>query len=157
MSSESSRELHHCARAVQQKTSRAMHRLLLLVLVTNCCAQALTHEKVEALRTQIAANFFVPDPLPALDAQTHRQFEPAPGVSAEAVSYTTQFGMRVPAILYLPKPLPAEKIPAFIVVNGHGGDKYAWYSFYTGVLFARGGAAVLTYDQAGEGERNTQR
>ncbi len=39
-------------------------------------------------------------------------------------------------------------------MNGHGNDKYSWYSFYTGILFARGGAAVLTYDQIGEGERN---
>jgi hypothetical protein len=65
--------------------------------------------------------------------------------------------MRVPAILYLPDPLPrtkSGKIPAFIVVNGHGGDKYCWYSWYTGILYARGGMAVLTYDQAGEGERN---
>jgi dienelactone hydrolase len=63
----------------------------------------------------------------------------------------------VPAILYLPDPLPktpSGKLPAFIVVNGHGGDKYAWYSWYAGILFARGGAVVLTYDQAGEGERN---
>ncbi len=73
------------------------------------------------------------------------------------MSYTTQFGLRVPVILYLPDPLPqttSGKIPAFIVVNGHGGDKYCWYSWYTGILFARGGVAVLTYDQAGEGERN---
>ncbi len=41
-----------------------------------------------------------------------------------------------------------------IVVNGHGGDKYSWYSFYTGILYARAGAAVLTYDPIGEGERN---
>jgi dienelactone hydrolase len=108
-------------------------------------------------RKLICDNFFVPDPLPALGARTHRRFSPAPGVRAEAVSYTTQFGVRVPAILYLPDPLPktaSGRIPAFIVVNGHGGDKYCWYSWYTGILFARGGAAVLTYDQAGEGERN---
>ena len=113
--------------------------------------------KAEQLRKQICDNFFVPDRLPALDAQTHRRFTPAPGVKAEGVTYTTQLGVRVPAILYLPDPPPKTangKIPAFIVVNGHGGDKYCWYSWYTGILFARGGCAVLTYDQAGEGERN---
>jgi dienelactone hydrolase len=119
----------------------------------------LTAARVQEPRKQIGDNFFVPDPLPALDALTHRRFNPAPGVRAEAVSYTTQFGMRVPAILYLPDPMPkvgtpSGKIPAFIVVNGHGGDKYCWYSWYSGILFARGGAAVLTYDQIGEGERN---
>ena len=105
-------------------------------------------------RKQICDNFFVPEPLPALDATTYRRFAPAPGVRAEGVTYRTQFGLPVPAILYLPDPLPAGKIPAFVVVNGHGGDKYSWYSWYTGILFARGGAAVLTYDQIGEGERN---
>jgi dienelactone hydrolase len=114
----------------------------------------------ETLRKQILANFFVPQPLPALNAHSHRRFKPAPGVTAEAVTYATQFGMRVPAILYLPDPPPrtdSGKIPGFIVVNGHGGDKYSWYSFYTGILYARAGAAVLTYDQAGEGERNADR
>ena len=65
--------------------------------------------------------------------------------------------MRVPAVLYLPRPLPPSKIPALIVVNGHGGDKYSWYAFYAGVLYARAGAAVLTYDPTGEGERNGER
>jgi dienelactone hydrolase len=119
--------------------------------------EALSPERVTALRTQIRANFFVPDPLPALDAKTHRRFTPAPGVKAEAVTYATEFGTRVPAILYLPDPLPAGKIPGFVVVTGHGGDKYSWYSWYAGIAFARGGMAVLTYDQAGEGERSGTR
>ncbi|MDQ3624913.1 MAG: hypothetical protein M3463_20940 [Verrucomicrobiota bacterium] len=108
----------------------------------------LTAGQERAWRTQIRANFFIDDPLPALQAETHRRFEPAPGVVAEAVTYTSQFGMRVPAILYLPQPLPkGGRIPGFIVVNGHGGDKYSWYAFYAGVLYARGGAAVLTFDR----------
>lgn len=120
-------------------------------------AQPLTAARVDELRAEIRKNFFVPDPLPALDAQVHRTFSPAPGVRAEAVTYATELGTRVPAILYLPDPLPTRKIPAFIVVNGHGGDKYTWYSYYTGVDFAQGGMAVLTYDQAGEGERSATR
>lgn len=127
-------------------------------MVSRVTADPLTPHKVEELRDHIRRNFFVPDPLPALEAKTHRTFSPAPGVKAEAVTYATEFGTRVPAILYLPDPLPAEKkIPAFIVVNGHGADKYAWYSYYTGVDFAQGGMAVLTYDQAGEGERSATR
>src|SRR2546430_2596597 len=118
----------------------------------------LTSTKVAELRTQICANFFMPDPLPPLDAKTHRRFSPAPGVIAEAVTYATEFGTRVTAIVYWPDPLPKKvKIPAFIVINGHGGDKYAWYSYYTGVTYARAGAAVLPYDQAGEGERSATR
>jgi dienelactone hydrolase len=108
-------------------------------------------------RSTIRGALLIPDPLPPLSPRTHGRFQPAPGVTAERVTYGTQFGMRVPAILYLPRPLPASKIPAFIVVNGHGGDKYSWYAFYSGVLYARAGAAVLTYDPTGEGERNGER
>ena len=108
-------------------------------------------------RAQIRRMLFVPETLPSLDAQTHSRFVPTPGVVAERVSYGTQFGMRVPAVLYLPDPIPETQIPALIVVNGHGGDKYSWYAFYSGVLYARAGAAVLTYDPTGEGERNRER
>src|SRR5262245_3319715 len=107
-------------------------------------------------RSQIRSTLFVPDPLPPFATQTHGHFEPAPGVVAERVTYQTQFGLRVPAILYLPKHQTG-KLPALIVVNGHGGDKYSWYAFYSGILYARAGAAVLTYDPIGEGERNIDR
>lgn len=177
-------------------------------------------------RSQIRRALFIPDPLPPLEARTHGQFEPEPGIIAERVSYATQFGLRIPAILYRPnvrrtafrrnsrqpashasqslagargagvffgpsdvlfastasfglgkthdpfaqvaslaEPLaiaPPEggttnKIPALVVVNGHGGDKFSWYAFYTGILYARAGAAVLTYDPVGEGERHRER
>lgn len=117
----------------------------------------LTPSQEEALRERIRATLFVPDPLPQLNPETHGSFEPTPGVTARRVTYGTQFGMRVPAILYLPKPVPRRKIPGLIVVNGHGGDKYSWYAFYAGILYARAGAAVLTYDPVGEGERNINR
>lgn len=110
-------------------------------------------------RAQIRAAWFVPDPLPKLAAETHGTFTPADGVIAERVTYATQFGLRVPAIVYRPaSAAPAgRKAPALIIVNGHGGDKYSWYAFYSGILYARAGAVVLTYDPAGEGERNIQR
>jgi dienelactone hydrolase len=107
-------------------------------------------------RSQIRNALFIPDPLPPLAAETHGRFRPAAGVMAERVTYASQFGLRVPAILYLPEPR-REKVPALIVVNGHGGDKYSWYAFYAGILYARGGAAVLTYDPIGEGERHRER
>src|SRR5262245_13973955 len=111
------------------------------------------HEKQ---RSQIRSALFIPDPLPAPEAKTHGHFEPEPGVIAERVTYATQFGLRVPAILYLPKERQ-RKIPALVVVNGHGGDKYSWYAFYSGILYARAGAAVMTYDPIGEGERHRDR
>jgi len=134
----------------------SMRLAAMAALGTSVAVAGLTAEKEQDWRRQIKATLFVPDPLPALAPQTHGRFEPAPGVIAERVTYGTQFGMRVPAVLYLPKSRSG-KVPAFIVVNGHGGDKYSWYAFYSGILYARAGAAVLTYDPAGEGERNIDR
>jgi dienelactone hydrolase len=133
-------------------------RIFVFLFVLMCpLAAAPDGERDSRWRATIREALFVPNPLPALAPQTHGSFEPAPGVIAERVTYGTQFGMRVPAILYLPTPLPASKIPALVIVNGHGGDKYSWYAFYSGILYARGGAAVLTYDPTGEGERNGDR
>jgi predicted esterase len=117
-------------------------------------AQNITASEEQELRHQIRSALYVPDQLPALNAEVHGRFEPMPGVIAERITYSTLLGLKVPAILYLPNPRPAGKIPALIVVNGHGGDKYAWYAFYSGMMYAKGGAAVLTYDPIGEGERN---
>ena len=109
------------------------------------------------LRRRIESTLLVPDPPPLLAPEFYGSFEPAPGVVAERISYGTEFGMRIPAILYRPAKKTARKAPAIIVVNGHGGDKYAWYSFYSGILYAKAGAVVLTYDPIGEGERNAGR
>ena len=119
-------------------------------------ALALSAPPYEAWRKQILEILHVPRPLPALDVQQHGQFQAEPGVVVERVSYSTQLGMRVPAIVYRPQRAEGRK-PAFIVVNGHGGDKYAWYANYSGIAYARLGFVVLTYDPAGEGERNSER
>jgi dienelactone hydrolase len=108
-------------------------------------------------RAQIRAALLVPEKLPALAVQQYGQVEVAPGVVAERVSYATDYRLRVPAMVYRPARRPAGKMPGLIVVNGHGGDKYSWYAFYSGILYARMGAVVLTYDPIGEGERNAQR
>jgi dienelactone hydrolase len=115
-----------------------------------------SEEQLKSWRAQIRSTLFVPDPLPPLEPETHGRFRPAPGVVAERVSYGTQFGLRVPAIVYLPEERRG-RVPALVVVNGHGGDKFTWYSYYTGILYAKAGAAVLTYDPIGEGERHSQR
>src|SRR5437868_1422649 len=119
-------------------------------------AHPLAAEQQGQWRAAIRSALFVPDPLPPLKAQSHGTFEPTADVIAERITYQTQFGLRVPAILYRPKS-HSGKLPALIVVNGHGGDKYSWYAFYSGIMYARGGAAVLTYDPVGEGERNSER
>lgn len=115
-----------------------------------------TPHQLEKWRSRILKTLLVTEPLPSLHPEAHGEFSPCPGVKVERVSYGTQFGLRIPAILYLPDP-PLRDIPGLVVVNGHGGDKYAWYSFYSGVLYARAGIAVLTYDPIGEGERNINR
>src|SRR5436305_1549030 len=110
-----------------------------------------------ATRTEIRAALFVPATLPTLQSENYGESEIAPGVIAERVSYATGYGLRVPAIVYRPAVKPASRMPGLVVVNGHGGDKYSWYAFYAGILYARAGAMVVTYDPIGEGERNAQR
>jgi dienelactone hydrolase len=143
----------------EQTTSPASARRLTLVclLLAACPYLIRAEQRPEVLRRRIAETLFVPDPLPALAPIHSGSFEPAHGVVAERISYGTQFGMRVPAILYRPARLARAKAPALVIVNGHGGDKFAWYSFYTGILYAEAGAFVLTYDPIGEGERNGER
>ena len=108
-----------------------------------------------ALRDKIQRTFHVPNPLPSLAIQTRGTLEIEKGVVADRITYNTQLNMRVPAIVYHPSDTRTKR-PAIIIVNGHGGDKYTWYAFYAGILYARAGAVVLTYDPIGEGERNIQ-
>jgi len=117
-------------------------------------------DRDEAWRKEIRKQLFVPDSLPTLNARVHSTFSPMPGVLADRVTYDTADGMMVTAIVYRPDPKSTHatgKLPGIVVVNGHGGDKFSWYAFYSGLLYARAGAVVVTYDPIGEGERNSQR
>jgi hypothetical protein len=107
-------------------------------------------------RREIRHQLFVPDVLPPLVAKIWSSFSPVEGVVAERVTYQTADGMIVPAIVYRPQHQRG-KIPGIVVVNGHGGDKFSWYAFWSGMMFARAGAMVVTYDPIGEGERNIDR
>lgn len=111
-------------------------------------------------RAEIRKQLFIPAQAPNLDIHIWSSFSPMPGVIADRVTYNTEYGMRVPAIVYRPDPKMFRwkgKLPGVVVVNGHGGDKFSWYAFYSGLLFARAGAVVVTYDPIGEGERNADR
>ena len=140
-----------------------MRKFIIILFSVQLCipaflsAQSMPSIEGQNLRQQIREALFVPDPLPALNAEVHDKFEPLPGVIAERITYNSLYGLKVPAILYLPNPRPEGKIPALVIVNGHGGDKYSWYSYYSGILYAKAGATVLTYDPVGEGERNINR
>ena len=136
-----------------------MRALVLLVSLVPLVAQIsspgrpISAAQIAAWRSRIRSTLFANPPPPTLKPEFHGRFEPEPDVIAERVTFGTQFGMKVPAILYLPKKRQG-RVPALVVVNGHGGDKYSWYAFYSGILYARAGAVVLTFDPAGEGERN---
>ena len=131
-----------------------MRVLPIAVIALLCLSAAAQKPSLPTQRAKIKDTLFVPDPLPALKPESYGQFQPEPGIVAERVSYSTAYGLRVPAIVYRPAVVPAGKMPGIVVVNGHGGDKYTWYAFYAGILYARAGAVVLTYDPIGEGERN---
>ncbi|MFN7936568.1 MAG: alpha/beta fold hydrolase [Bryobacteraceae bacterium] len=119
-------------------------------------APAVDLSEVQQWRSRILSALKVPTPAPELAPVVWSTFQPEPGIVAERVTYGTQFGMRIPAIVYRPE-RPKGRVPGLIIVNGHGGDKYSWYAFYSGILYARAGAVVVTYDPLGEGERNPQR
>ncbi len=129
--------------------------LVLLAMAAAPLTAQMSDATAKQLREKIRAALFVPQPLPALDAKNYGSFAPEPGVIAERVTYATEYGLRVPAIVYRPEKIHG-KIPGIVVVNGHGADKTSWYSWYTGVEYARAGAMVLTYDPIGEGERNDE-
>ena len=114
----------------------------------------------EEWRREIRHQLYVPEVLPPLEARTWSTFSPVAGVVAERVTYRTADGMVVPAVVYRPDPktVPWQgKLPGIVVVNGHGGDKFSWYAFYSGMMFASAGAMVVTYDPIGEGERNVDK
>jgi dienelactone hydrolase len=113
-----------------------------------------------AWRAEIRRQLFIPAKLPRLNARVHATFSPMAGVLADRVTYSDADGMVVPAIVYRPDPAVVHwrgKLPGIVVVNGHAGDKFTWYAFYSGLLFAKAGAVVVTYDPIGEGERNAHR
>jgi dienelactone hydrolase len=138
-------------------------RLLIAAVVTGmafCAGSAPAQMPTEAWRAKIRHTLYVPDKLPALHAKVWSTFSPVPGVLADRVTYSTADGMLVPAVVYRPDPKVTRykgKLPGLVVVNGHGSDKFGWYAFYSGLMFAKAGAVVVTYDPIGEGERNAER
>ncbi len=131
-------------------------RLLAAVLLVNLL-QGAQHGDWRNLREQIEQTLHVARPLPALEEKSFGHFSPASGVTADRVSYATGYSLRVPAIVYHEAGPTISKHPALIVVNGHAADKSSWYAYWAGILYARAGAVVLTYDPIGEYERNRER
>ncbi len=124
-----------------------------LLTCAGCCALVLSCDS-NAVRQKIEETLHIPKTLPAIEGKKYGQFSPAPGVLADRVSYATAYNLRVPAIVYHSQHPRVKRGPALIIVNGHGGDKSSWYAYWAGILYARAGAVVLTYDPIGEFERN---
>ena len=142
---------------LRRKDRVALFMALLMVAASaDLRAQVATNKQIDLWRQQVRDALFIPNPLPAISPETYGNFTATSGVVVERVSYRTEYGLRVPANIYRPAVAPKGKMPAIVVVNGHGGDKSSWYAYYTGVLYARAGAVVLTYDPIGEGERNDE-
>ncbi|GGH09083.1 acetylxylan esterase [Silvibacterium dinghuense] len=112
--------------------------------------------QIAAWRRQMQHALYLPGQPLAPQTQNFGGSEVTPGVTVEKITYQTLYGLRVPAVIYRPTVRPARKLPALVIVNGHGGDKSSWYAYYAGILYARAGAVVLTYDPIGEGERNDE-
>jgi dienelactone hydrolase len=129
---------------------------LLFVATLTVSAQTKAPAELEALRKQAVQALFIDSPLPALQMKSFGSFNATPDIRVEHITFATQFGMRVPAIVYVPTHI-AKKAPAIVVVCGHGGDKSSWYAVYTGLLYASAGAVVVTYDPVGEFERSVTR
>lgn len=142
-------------RIVSEKTSlRWLGATVLLFAGSALAAGPASSKQIDAWRHDMRRVLFIPDPLPRPEVETYATQEITPGVTIEKISYRTAYGLRVPAVIYRPTHRPRGRMPAIVVVNGHGGDKSSWYAYYTGVLYAKAGAVVLTYDPIGEGERN---
>ena len=105
-------------------------------------------------REQAMAALFLPKTMPVVAARNFGSFVPMPGVVAHRVTYGTQYGGRVTAVVYGPKHAHG-KLPAVVVVAGHGGSKSTWYEVYAGSALCQRGSDGLTYDPVGEEERNS--
>jgi dienelactone hydrolase len=134
-----------------------MRSFRLVIAISIACRCFAAHPDWQSLRNQIDSTLHVRQPLPNVEAKFYGKFSPTSGVDADRVSYTTEYELRVPAIVYHPAGATLTKHPALIVVNGHGEDKSSWDSYWAGMLYARAGAVVLTYDPIGEYERNKER
>jgi dienelactone hydrolase len=139
-------------------TSRSLALLaILIVSAARSQSQVASRQQIDQWRSQIRSALFIPDPLPLVEPESYGTFVPVAGIVAERVSYRTEYGLRVSAIVYRPANPPRVKMPGMVLVNGHGGDKSSWYSYYTAIVYARGAAVVVTYDPIGAGESSDDR
>jgi dienelactone hydrolase len=142
---------------VWQRGSRPVRSPICALLLLAGCGHAAPNRNWDDLRQRIEQTLHVTRPRPNLKDKMYGRFSPAAGVTADRISYATDDGLRVPAIVYHESGPTISQHPALVVVDGHGADKSSWYSYWAGISYARAGAVVLTYDPIGEYERNQER
>ncbi len=107
------------------------------------------------LREQMRGVLTLPDERVSLAPEIHRRIT-GEGYRIESLTYASEPGSRVTALLYL----PAERrgrVPAIVLACGHGGSKSCLYAQYAGQLYAKLGFALLAPDTIGEEERHVDR
>ena len=109
-------------------------------------------ERTSVLRQRVKEIFTLPSEECALAPEVHRVTQ-GEGYRIESVTYASEPGSRVTALLYVPESVESA-VPAVILACGHGGSKSCLYAQYTGQLYATMGFACLVPDTIGEEERN---
>src|SRR5947208_10637007 len=73
--------------AYSSSMGHRMIKLPTLALIVLCCTAAVSPQQERDWREGMRAALFVPEKLPALDAQVHGRFQLEPGIVAERVTY----------------------------------------------------------------------
>ncbi|HPO09680.1 MAG TPA: acetylxylan esterase, partial [bacterium] len=111
-------------------------------------------ERSTFLRWEIARILTLPTVRTPLDSVVHRT-RCEPDYSIESITFASEPGSRVTALLYLPRNA-THPVPAVILACGHGGSKSCFYAQYAGQLYSKGGFACLVVDTIGEEEREAE-
>ena len=125
---------------------------LLLVAVRDEDALAHTFYSHNNERVRYLLILLLMQPQVELKDKLYGRFSPTTDVTADRVSYATEYGMRVPAIVYHRAGATINLHPGLIII---AKDKS--YSYAAGIVYARAGAVVLTFDPIGEFERDWQK
>ena len=136
--------------------TRILYLLCPMLLIVATPARSMANEEAwlersENLRRDIRKVLTLPESRIPLNAETHRTTEGS-DYSIHSLSYASELGSRVTALLYLPKPTSG-RVPGIIVACGHGGSKSCFYAQYAGQLYAKLGFACFIPDTIGEEER----
>lgn len=147
---------------------KPLTQFVMTVLAMGCAgtasageAEALTNgagvnwpARAALLRQEMARILQFPEETVSLHPETHRT-RCGTGYIIESITYASEPGSRVTALLYLPEQSDGP-VPGLVLCAGHGGSKSAPAYQYAGQLYAKLGFAVLMPDTIGEEERHKE-